>query len=87
MLAIRGRYLSSSLRFAVVDLETTGLYAATGDKIMEVGAVILEGEGARMRVKATAQAVVDPGCRIPREVAAITGMDDDTIQRYGTNRF
>lgn len=57
-------------RFAVVDLETTGL-SAVSDRVTEVAAVLIE-DG---RIAETFEALVDPGIPIPPFVTRLTGID------------
>jgi DNA polymerase-3 subunit epsilon len=61
-------------RVACVDLETTG-GAAGFHRVIEVGIVLLDGG----RVVEEWSSLVNPGCRIPRGVTAITGIDDDMV--------
>jgi DNA polymerase-3 subunit epsilon len=61
-------------RFAVVDLETTGL-AADRAHILEIGAVRVAG---LRRVGAFASLIRPPG-RIPRSITALTGIDAATL--------
>jgi len=60
-----------SCRFAVVDVETTGCRAYTGDRVIEVAVVTLEAGEARV----VFQALVNPGVPIPPFVASLTGID------------
>ena len=64
----------SEVRFAVVDLETTG-GSACEDAITEIGAVTYRG-GERL---GTFQALVDPMQPIPPYVAHLTGIDDARV--------
>jgi DNA polymerase-3 subunit epsilon len=40
---VENRHLKASARFIAVDVETTGLSTKRGDRIIEIGAVVLEG--------------------------------------------
>ena len=55
-------------RFAVVDVETTGVRAFRGDRIMEIAVVMLDGTVAF-------HSLVNPGIPIPQFVAGLTGID------------
>ncbi|HVA32667.1 MAG TPA: 3'-5' exonuclease [Candidatus Baltobacteraceae bacterium] len=61
-------------RFAFVDVETTGIDAATC-AVVEVACQIVE----RGQVVATFESLVDPGCAIPPFVTAIHGIDDSMV--------
>src|ERR1043165_8182717 len=58
-------------RFAVVDLETTGLRPGRA-AICEIGAVLVE----RLALTATLQTLVDPGVPLPPVVTSLTGIED-----------
>jgi DNA polymerase III subunit epsilon len=58
-------------RFAVVDLETTGLRPGRA-AICEIGAVLVEG----LALTATLQTLVDPGVPLPPVVTSLTGIED-----------
>ncbi len=63
--------------FVIVDLETTGLYAAEGDQIIEFGALKvskLEIEGPGY------QQLVNPGRSIPEAATAIHGISDADVK-------
>jgi DNA polymerase III epsilon subunit family exonuclease len=62
-------------RFAVVDLETTGLRPGSA-AICEVGAVLVEG----LALTATMQTLVDPGVPLPPVVASLTGIEDRDLR-------
>ena len=55
-------------RWAVVDVETTGVRAFRGDRIMEIAVVMLDGTVAF-------HSLVNPGIPIPQFVAGLTGID------------
>lgn len=61
-------------RIAIVDLETTGI-TVTGDRITEIGMVLIE-NGA---VIEEWQSLVNPGCSIPVEIQALTGITDAMV--------
>jgi len=60
-------------RFAVVDVETTGVRAFRGDRIMEVAVVRLDGTVAF-------HSLVNPGIPIPQFVAGLTGIDASMVR-------
>lgn len=55
-------------RWAVVDVETTGVRAFRGDRIMEIAVVALDGT-------VLFHSLVNPGIPIPQFVAGLTGID------------
>lgn len=55
-------------RWAVVDVETTGVRAFHGDRIVEIAVVMLDGTVAF-------HSLVNPGIPIPQFVAGLTGID------------
>src|SRR5213594_5256257 len=60
-------------RFAVVDVETTGMRAQVGGRILEVAVAILEGGTIHLAF----EALLDPGTRIPPWVTRLTGITGD----------
>lgn len=66
----------SELAFAVVDVETTGLSARTGDRICEV-AVVLARKGA---IVDELQTLVDPGRPISFGASAVNGITDRMVR-------
>src|SRR5256885_16828662 len=68
-------------RFAVVDVETTGMRAQQGGRILEVAVAILE----RGAVHLAFAALLDPGIPIPPWVARLTGITDGLVA--GRPRF
>jgi len=60
-------------RWAVVDVETTGVRAFRGDRIMEIAVVMLDGTVAF-------HSLVNPGIPIPQFVAGLTGIDARTVR-------
>ena len=63
------------MKFAVVDLETTGGKPADG-RITEVGVVLMDDT----RVENTFQTLVDPGMPIQPFVQRLTGITDEMVQ-------
>jgi len=68
-------------RFAVVDVETTGMRAQVGGRILEVAVAILEGGTIHLAF----EALLDPGTRIPPWVSRLTGITDGLVA--GRPRF
>jgi DNA polymerase III epsilon subunit family exonuclease len=69
------------VRFAVVDVETTGMRARNGDRVTEIAVVHAQGG----KVELAFESLVNPGRPIPRFIAALTGICDDTVA--GAPRF
>jgi DNA polymerase-3 subunit epsilon len=61
-------------RYAVVDVETTGVRAFRGDRIMEIAVVRLDGTVAF-------HSLVNPGIPIPPFVAGLTGIDAGMVRK------
>ena len=60
--------------FVAFDLETTGLKPRE-DKIIEIGAVLMQGKEELARF----QTFVDPGCKLKMETSELTGITDDML--------
>lgn len=69
------------VRFAVVDVETTGMRARDRDRITEIAIVHVEGA----RVQPAFDSLVNPGVPIPWRIQQLTGITDDTVS--GSPRF
>lgn len=61
--------------YIAIDLETTGLNPKT-DRILEVGAVRVEGNEIREQL----HFFVDPGRKIPERIVELTGITDDMLE-------
>ncbi|SEA06685.1 DNA polymerase-3 subunit epsilon [Desulfuromusa kysingii] len=59
----------------VLDFETTGLYPAKGDRIIEIGAVLIREESIVDRF----QSLVNPGFLVSREIETITGISNTML--------
>src|SRR5881392_4112053 len=68
-------------RFAVVDVETTGVRAQRGGRILEIAVAILEAGTIHLAF----EALLDPGTAIPPWVARLTGITDGMVA--GRPRF
>jgi DNA polymerase III epsilon subunit family exonuclease len=70
----------SEVRFAVVDVETTGMRARFDDRITEIAIVHVEGA----RVELAFESLVNPGRPIPRFIEQLTGIRDEDVARAPT---
>ena len=66
----------SDLRFAVVDVETTGMSARHGDRMTEVAVVHVDGA----RVEVAFESLLNPGVPIPPRITMLTGIDDALVR-------
>jgi DNA polymerase-3 subunit epsilon len=64
------------LRFAVVDVETTGMRARGGDRMTEVAIVHMDG----LRTEVAFESLLNPGVPIPPRITALTGIDDTLVR-------
>jgi DNA polymerase-3 subunit epsilon len=67
----------ADVSFVVVDVETTGTSAGSGDRITELAAVTVEGGC----VAPAYHSLVNPERPIPRFITALTGIDDAMVRR------
>ena len=63
-------------RFAIVDLETTGNAALKGDRIIEIGIVVMEENG---KVVEEFSSLVYPERDIPPFIRSLTGIEDEDV--------
>ena len=63
------------VRFAVVDVETTGMRARGDDRVTEIAIVHVEGP----RVEVAFESLVNPGREIPWRIAQLTGITDPMV--------
>jgi DNA polymerase-3 subunit epsilon len=68
--------LLGEVRFAVVDVETTGMRARGEDRITEIAIVHVEGS----RVEVAFESLVNPGRPIPWRIEQLTGITDRLVQ-------
>jgi len=66
----------SELRFAVVDVETTGMSARHGDRMTEVAVVHVDGA----RAEVAFESLLNPGVPIPPRITLLTGIDDALVR-------
>ncbi|STX50285.1 excinuclease ABC subunit [Legionella busanensis] len=71
--------MSASFRWALIDIETTGLHI-THDKITEIAVIILTEKG----VEATWHSLINPECSIPEQIIKLTGIDNNLVQNAPT---
>jgi DNA polymerase III epsilon subunit family exonuclease len=64
------------IRWAVVDVETTGMRARHGDRVTEIAVVHVDGP----RVSTAFESLVNPGRPIPWRIAALTGITDTMVE-------
>jgi DNA polymerase-3 subunit epsilon len=72
----QGSPLLDDCAFAVVDVETTGVRAGSGDRITEVAVVVVHGE----RREIVFDTLVNPERPIPRAVCSITNITDEMVR-------
>lgn len=65
----------ASLKYAIIDIETTGSHAS-GNSITEIGVCIHDGE----KVVEEYQTLLNPGVWIPQYITALTGITNDMIE-------
>lgn len=65
----------AEVRFAVVDVETTGMRARAGDRVTEIAIVHVDGP----RVALAFESVVNPGRPIPWRIVQLTGITDHLV--------
>ncbi len=64
------------VRFAVVDVETTGMRARHGDRVTEIAVVHVD----RERIEVAFESLVNPGRPIPPRIISLTGIDDALVR-------
>ena len=63
------------IRFAVVDVETTGMRARHGDRITEIAVVHVDSD----RIQVAFESLVNPGRPIPPRIVSLTGITDGLV--------
>lgn len=71
----------SALRYAVVDVETTGGAPGAGGRVIEIAIIDVTGG----EVVDEFVSLVDPGCAVPRFISRLTGITDPMLR--GAPRF
>lgn len=71
----------SELRYAVVDVETTGGAPGAGGRVIEIAIV----DVANGQVMDEFVSLIDPGCGVPRFISRLTGITDPMLR--GAPRF
>lgn len=62
-------------RFISVDVETTGFSPSRGDRVIEVGAVVVEDR----RIAAEFQSLINTGKSVPKATALVHGITDELL--------
>jgi DNA polymerase III subunit epsilon len=63
-------------KFAVIDFETTGLSPQQGDRAIEIGVALFDGE----RVIDTYQSLMNPGVPVPYLIEGLTGISQEMVE-------
>lgn len=71
----QGSPLIEDCAFAVVDVETTGMRARHGDRVMDIAVVVLQGP----RRELVFDSLVNPGVPIPPRIGSLTGITRDMV--------
>ena len=64
-------------KFAVIDFETTGLSPHQGDRAIEIGVAVFDGD----RVIDTYQSLMNPGVPVPYFIESLTGISQAMVER------
>lgn len=67
-----------NLRFVVFDTETTGFHVSSSDRLIEIGAVPVE--GFQVQDKEYFQTYVNPMRQISREISELTSITDEKVE-------
>ena len=62
-------------KFAVIDFETSGLSPHQGDRAIEIGVALFDGE----RVIDTYQSLMNPGVEVPYFIEDLTGISQEMV--------
>ncbi|MEK4146166.1 3'-5' exonuclease [Robertmurraya sp. FSL W8-0741] len=71
-----------SLKYIVFDTETTGFLVSSGDRLIEIGAVMIE--GFNVREDKVFQTYVNPKRQISREITELTSITDEKVKNAPT---
>jgi DNA polymerase-3 subunit epsilon len=63
-------------KFAVIDFETTGLSPQQGDRAIEIGVALFDGD----RVVDTYQSLMNPGVEVPYFIEDLTGISQEMVE-------
>ena len=63
-------------KFAVIDFETTGLSPQQGDRAIEIGVAVFDGD----RVIDTYQSLMNPGVEVPYFIEDLTGISQEMVE-------
>lgn len=63
-------------KYTIVDLETTGHASSNGDRIIEVGIVVVEGD----KIVKTFSSLINPEQKIPTFISKLTGIEDKDVE-------
>lgn len=66
--------------FAVIDFETTGLSPQQGDRAIEIGIALFDGD----KVVDTYQSLMDPGVAVPYFIESLTGISQAMVEQAPT---
>ena len=67
-----------NLRFVVLDTETTGLNPNNGDRVISLGAVLIE--NGKIKENKPFYELVNPNCSVPEDIVNLTGIRDDMVR-------
>jgi len=74
------------MRLIMLDTETTGLAPSSGDRIVEIGAVVVQGREVLSEEKHVFHHYINPGRDIPSAVVRIHGIDNAKVKNKPTFR-
>ena len=67
--------IGMTYKFAVIDFETTGLSPQQGDRAIEIGVALFDGD----RVIDTYQSLMNPGVGVPYFIEDLTGISQEMV--------
>lgn len=68
--------LNSTNRYVALDVETTGFSPQNGDRVIEIGAVAIEGQG----IVDEFSSLIDVGKKIPWQVQQVHGITNEMLE-------